>query len=180
MRGVAAFMSEHWLWFIVPFVLVAIAVALGKVWVSDRKVEAIVGLGAIVLAVVIVPQVWVLLTNENDPVAPSSPPVRAALPSNAPDVPRAWNPDGSQTDTTKWPRVVVPPHGRSVLVPNIAGGHAVWGGSGFKVRCVYGDGHEGVVGEGTCNDGDIVGSYAVNQTGVELYASYAYARQGEK
>ncbi|NNM83892.1 hypothetical protein HKL94_01585 [Candidatus Parcubacteria bacterium] len=105
-----------------------------------------------------------------------------ALPQSAPNLPRAWNADGTITDMSKWPRVRVPPHGDSVRVPNIFGGHLVWGGSGFKVHCVYADGHEGIIGNANdpCSDGNIVSMYAHNDGGVLLYASYAYAKMGEK
>jgi len=108
-------------------------------------------------------------------------PVRA-LPNDAPNMPQAWRADGSPTDMTKWPRVHVPPHSNSVHVPSIAGGHIVWGGSGFKVRYVYSDGHECALGDisSSCGDGNIVEGYALNEGDTPLYASYAYARQDEK
>ncbi len=115
------------------------------------------------------------------PVAQRVVPMRA-LPRNTLNLPRAWNADGTITDMSKWPRVRVPPHGNSVRVPNIFGGHLVWGGSGFKVHCVYADGHEGIIGNTNdpCSDGNIVSMYAHNDGGVLLYASYAYAKMGEK
>ena len=107
---------------------------------------------------------------------------RRALPQDTSDLPRAWNPDGSMTDPSNWIRVSVPPHGNSAHVPNIFGGHVVWGGSGFKVYYEYSDGHSCAVGDTSpnCGDGDIVASYAHNDGETLAYASYAYARQGEK
>ena len=106
-----------------------------------------------------------------------------AIPRDAPELPWAWNKDGSPTDMSKWPMVKIPADGGdSVHVPNIPGGHVVWAGSGFTVHCVYADGQEGIVGDedNPCSDGDIVKSYAHNEGETELYASYAYARQSEK
>lgn len=108
---------------------------------------------------------------------PPAPMAQRVLPQDAPDLPWAW-----KLEKSKWPRVHVPPHGNSVRVPGIFGGHVVWGGSGFKVHCVYADGREGIVGDPTkpCNDGDIVESYARNDGDTPIYAAYAYARAGEK
>lgn len=105
-----------------------------------------------------------------------------ALPHDTPDLPRAWNPDGSPTDVSKWPQVQVPPKGDSVHVSNLFGGHVVWGGSGFEVHCVYSDDSEGIVGDiqHPCSDGNIVESYARNKGDTLLYARYAYANKGEK
>lgn len=108
-------------------------------------------------------------------------PVRA-LPNDAPNLPRAWLADGSPSDMTKWPRVLVPPHGDSVPVPSVAGGHIVWGGSGFKIRYRYSDGRECALGDtsSSCGDGNIVEGFARNEGDTPLYASYAYASKGEK
>ena len=104
-----------------------------------------------------------------------------ALPQNAPDLPKAWNPDGSITDQSKWPRVLVPAHCDSVRVPSIAGGHIVWGGSGLKFHAVYSDGRTCVLGNTVpCGDGDVVSGYAHNDSDTDLFSSYAYANQGEK
>lgn len=105
-----------------------------------------------------------------------------ALPNDAPNLPRAWLADGSTSDMTKWPRVLVPPHGDSVPVPSVAGGHIVWGGSGFKTRYRYSDGHECGLGDtsSSCGDGNIVEGYARNEGDTPLYASYAYANKDEK
>jgi len=109
-------------------------------------------------------------------------PRASALPQNSPNLPRAWNADGSMTDSSKWPRVQVPPHGDSVHVPSVFGGHIVWGGSGFKIHYVYSDGHECIIGDtsSSCSDGNIVEGYARNEGDTPLYASYAYAYQNEK
>lgn len=64
MRSVAEVMSNWWLAFIVPLVLVAIVVALGKVFISNRKMEAFWGLVVLVLVIVIVPQVWVWIAGD--------------------------------------------------------------------------------------------------------------------
>ncbi len=99
------------------------------------------------------------------------------FPRDTPNLPRAWH-----LDQSKWPTVKVPAHGDSVLVRGLDQGHVVWGGSGFTVRCVYANGHIGTVGDPSdpCSDGNIVGSYAHNDSDVPLLASYAYARAGEK
>lgn len=107
---------------------------------------------------------------------------KQALPQDAPDLPRAWNADGTITDQSKWPRIQVPPHGDSVRVPSVFGGHIVWGGSGFTIHYVYADGRECVLGDASpsCGDGNIVSGYARNNGDILIYASYAYARQDEK
>ena len=99
------------------------------------------------------------------------------LPQDTSNLPWAWH-----LAQSKWPVVKVPAHGDSVLVRGLDQGHVVWGGSGFTVRCVYANGHIGTVGDPSnpCTDGNIVGSYAHNDSGVPLLASYAYARAGEK
>lgn len=100
-----------------------------------------------------------------------------ALPRNAPNIVWAW-----QTDKSKWPLTEVPPHGDSIHVPGIYGGHVFWGGAGFTVKCVYSDGHIGIVGDADnpCNDGDIIESYVTNSGDTKLLVRYAYAHQGEK
>ncbi len=100
-----------------------------------------------------------------------------ALPQDATNLPWAW-----RLDPSKWPVVEVPAHGDSVHVPGLYQGHVVWGGSGFTVRCLYANGHIGTVGDpnNPCSDGNIVESWAHNDSGVPLLASYAYARAGEK
>ena len=104
------------------------------------------------------------------------------LPQSLPNLPRAWNADGTMVDPSTWPRVIVPPYGDSLPVPVVFGSHVVWGGSGFKAHCVYADGHEGIIGDRfrPCSDGDMVKMYARNDGGTLIYASYAYARPGER
>lgn len=104
------------------------------------------------------------------------------LPQDAPNLPWAWNADGSITDTSKWPRVKVPPHGDSDHVPGLFDGHVVWGGSGFEIHYRYSDGHICIFGDArpSCGDGAVVEGWAHNKGDTLLYASYAYAHKGEK
>ncbi len=178
----------HWLWILLALGVVALLPSLITFPKEKEKAAGALRKAVVVLLLVlwfVIPicnRIW----GEKPPRLPQQQVAREkarALPHDAPDLPRAWNPDGSLTDVSKWPQVQVPPYGDSVHVPNIFGGHVVWGGSGFKVHCIYGsDGHEGTVGdsEHPCSDGNIVESYARNQGGTLLYASYAYARKGEK
>lgn len=152
---------------------------------------AIIVVATVVTAVVLTffPSVlWVRADKPQQPPAPSAAGQQQevkkglVLPNNAPDLPRAWNPDGTMTDPSTWMRIEVPPHGDSVRVPAVFGYHLVWSVGGFKLRHVYADGHECKFGDTgpACGDGDIVAGYAHNDGDTPLIASYAYAKKGEK
>ncbi|MBI5793786.1 hypothetical protein HZA87_01725 [Candidatus Uhrbacteria bacterium] len=132
---------------------------------------------AIMLLVVLPFWSWI-----SSPPEASVPPTARALPQDGSGgLPRAWNTDGTITDTTKWPKVQVPPHSDSTHVPHNFDGHLVWL-SGFEVHCLYADGHEGIIGDRDrpCSNGDIVASYVHNDGDAPQEASYAYASRFEK
>lgn len=100
------------------------------------------------------------------------------LPQDTPGITWAW-----QTNESQWPRVQAPAHGDSPRIPNLAGnGHIVWGGDGFTIHNVYGDGRECTFIAGTPSScgGGVVEAYVHNDGITMIQASYAYARQGEK
>lgn len=171
---------DHWLPILVLWGISAVLIALNTTGITAKTLQKI---AAVIMAVVLVGlPAWSSWTSRpSAPTtkhkAPVESPMRRVLSQNASGIPWAWH-----MDKGEWPRIKVPPNGNSVRVPSIFGGHIVWGGSGFKVHCVYADGHEGIVGdkENPCSDGDIVEAYASNDSDVLLYASYAYARRGEK
>lgn len=67
MRGVAQFMSEYGLWLIGFLVLVTLIVALLRLFIDNRKMEAWKAFAAIVLVIVLVPQAWVWITEKVGP-----------------------------------------------------------------------------------------------------------------
>jgi hypothetical protein len=161
--------------------------------ISPQKFSLVAG-GALLIISILVRVAFVLTDRQQHPIVAkvASPSVGAtrgiapvgipqgipqALPQTAPDLPRAWNADGTITDVSKWPTVEVPPHGDSALAPGAGGRHLVWAGSGFTVYCDYGDGHKEVT---PCHDGNIVGGHVHGDGDALLYASYAYAKMGEK
>ncbi len=178
--------QEYWLQ-----ILIVYGIAASLIWFNADEKSAkvlqkvLAGLTATVL-VVLPMWSWISSPSSATPAVQSSQrsgiPLASVLPRDAPDLPRAWKTDGSMTDTSTWPRVQVPPYGNSAHVPGIFDGHVVWGGSGFKIHCVYADGHECIMGDTSrpCKDGDVVTSYVRNEGGTVLYASYAYAKRGEK
>ncbi len=186
LADVSSWSKEYWLQ-----ILIVYGIGAGLIWLNADEKSAkvlqkvLAGLTATVL-VVLPMWSWISSPSNATPAAQSSQrsgiPLANVLPRDAPDVPRAWKTDGSMTDTSTWPRVQIPPYGNSAHVPGIFDGHVVWGGSGFTIHCVYTDGHEGIVGDMNrpCNDGNIISSYVRNEGGTVLYASYAYAKRGEK
>ncbi len=72
--------------------------------------------------------------------------------------------------------IVMPPLGYSNhVVPPV--GYAVhYKGHGYAIHVVYADGHECVVGTGTCTDGDIVYTYLQNTTHETNVATYEFVR----
>lgn len=174
LSGVGSKVLKNWLPLTAIVVLLFIVIAL-----NAKKLEAVAtvllwSLGVLTVGAIIVAIVSVWTTRNTAPQA------AVALPQDTPNLPRAWKADGTATDMSTWLKLKVPAHGDSQHVPGLYGGHVVWGGSGFSVRCVYADGHEGVVSEGTCGDGNIAKSYARNNGGTDLWASYAYAKADEK
>ncbi|MFM2330894.1 MAG: hypothetical protein RLZZ26_401 [Candidatus Parcubacteria bacterium] len=98
------------------------------------------------------------------------------LPNDATDLPRAWNPDGSRTDVSKWPSVEVPAKGDSKPVPTFEDRHIVWA-TGLKVFCVYSDDHTEAA---PCTEGPQRRQYVHNDSDFDAYAPYAYAKRDEK
>jgi len=172
--------QNHWFWILILWGILAALVTFYK---APGALQFVLG-GIVFMLFIGFPLIeWAARTpNVPQPGPRSEVPLTRAFPQDAPNLPRAWNADGSMTDPSKWPRIQVPSNGDSVRVPSVFGGHIVWGGSGFKVRYVYSDGHECVIGDtsASCGDGDIVAGYARNEGDTLLYASYAYARQDEK
>jgi hypothetical protein len=181
-EGVWEFFKNYWFWTsLILGGLFFAADALPDSWAKSAK-GMVVAFAVLMAGAMAVHGIWDEKSPSHEVKQQTLSAVTRALPQNAPDLPRAWNADGTMTDPSKWPRVQVPPHGDSVRVPNVFGGHLVWGGSGFKVHCVYADGNERIVGDekDPCSDGNIVSMYARNDGGTVLHASYAYAKMSEK
>ncbi|MFH1178616.1 MAG: hypothetical protein V1711_02760 [bacterium] len=178
LRNASGMVWSHWFWVLVlAGILYFLA---GKVDnASATKMLRGILVSALLAFFIILPAWFGIVDWYNNPKSSqrSEIPLASVLPQNAPNIPWAWH-----MEQSKWPRVLVPPHGDSVHVPGIFGGHIVWGGSGFKVHVLYSDGRECVLGNtnAPCEDGNIVAGYAHNEGGTPLYASYAYARKGEK
>lgn len=172
---ISAWAQARWFWIIILAGILSALIALNAKALG-KAVGVLQTILWVVVAIFLVgfPTVeW--LASSSDNISGKSR-RQTILPQNAPNLPWAWH-----MDPSKWPQIPVPPHGNSVRVPSIFGGHIVWGGSGFTVHVVYSDGHECILGGKTfCPDGDIVSGYAHNDGDVLVYASYAYARKDEK
>lgn len=181
--------NNHWFWILIAcgFAFLAPAVS------SEKVAKFLPGVAGVVLLMlfIVLPIIgWFGGSGSPKPERVAEAAYKQpspVLPNDAPDLPRAWNADGTMTDVGGWPRVQIPLYGNSVSVPAVFRHHLVWGGSGFEVRCIYSDGREGVLGDrkNPCNDGDIVSYYfrdarSVKEGDIPLIAAYAYARMGEK
>lgn len=132
---------------------------------------------ALFIGVPVANEIW----GEKPPVPSQQQPSTASsygqqarlLPQDTPGI--VW---ATPTNEGQRPRVEVPRNGDSIRVPNIVNGHTVWGGDGFTIHQVYGDGHECTFIAGTNNpcSGGTVESYIHNDGITTVYASYAYAR----
>ncbi|MHB0865440.1 MAG: hypothetical protein ACYC1Y_00830 [Minisyncoccota bacterium] len=167
---------DHWLPLVVLWGIIAILIGLyAEREETKKKLQNVLTAIMVMLFVGVSVMNWVASGLTSSHVSQGR--FNQALPQDAVNLPWAWH-----LDPSKWPQVEVPAHGDSVHVPGVYGGHVVWGGSGFTVRCVYTNGHVGTVGDPSnpCTDGNIVESYAHNEGDTPLLASYAYARPDEK
>lgn len=192
LRTVSVFAQNYWL----PIFLLYGVLALTALVVLNSKpewkgwnetVQQILAGVMIVLFVFAPLGGWILSslsTSQN--VSRSETTLAKMLPRDAPDLPRAWNKDGTFTDTLKWPRVEVPPDGDSSHVPGILDGHVVWvwNDKGLTIRCVHDDKDRsiGIVGDESkpCHKDGVVESYMHNEGSTAAEASYAYASRFEK
>ncbi len=180
-----------WIWDYWIQILIVYGIGAGLIWLNAEEKTAKtlqkVLVGGVIMFLAVFP-VWswiVSPSSTSQNVSRSETTLAKMLPRNAPGLPRAWNKDGSRTDTFEWPRVEVPPGGGdSVHVPGILDGHVVWvwNGSGLTIRCVHEDRSIGIVGDTSnpCHTDNVVESYMHNEGPNAEGASYAYARRGEK
>jgi hypothetical protein len=73
--------------------------------------------------------------------------------------------------------LVIPAGAESERISVPKGMHVVWGGRGFRVTCVYGDGHKISygAGEAPCPTGDMPFVYATNEAKETNIVPYAFA-----
>ena len=71
--------------------------------------------------------------------------------------------------------LVIPPKGRSRLISVPPGTRLVMVGEGFVNHTVYSDGRDCAFDGNPCPNGDVVGSYAVNETNETNTVSYTFA-----
>ncbi|MFA5744774.1 MAG: hypothetical protein WC887_01010 [Candidatus Paceibacterota bacterium] len=76
----------------------------------------------------------------------------------------------------EWPKIILPPGGKSELIPVPSGMHIVMNGDDFLLHNVYTDGHESAFGEPSCVDGPLAGAYATNKTRKTNIVSYAFSK----
>ena len=93
------------------------------------------------------------------------------------NLPAAFNPDGTLTDTTKWPQLVLSTDGEPVHIAVPPKKRIVTFGENFRVHCVYRDGSEIDFGKGEepCPEGDMPSVYITNEAEGLNMISYAYA-----
>jgi hypothetical protein len=185
---VVSWSRQHWLWILVLWGILAALVAVNAKGSVAKTLQWVLA-GVMFFLFLGFPLLgWLGVGDDkgSPPPAGSAPQQDAVkrssrlLPQNTPGITWAW-----ETAEWQWPRVRVQPYDNSVRIPNLDGnGHTVWGGDGFTIHYVYADGRECtfVAGTGKTNpcDGGAVESYAHNDGSTAIYASYAYARQGEK
>ena len=84
----------------------------------------------------------------------------------------------ASTPVAQWPKIVLPPGGKSERIPVPQGMRVAMDGEDFRFHCVYRDGHEESFGkrEESCPNGDMPFVYAMNGRKKEPnIVSYAYA-----
>jgi len=100
-------------------------------------------------------------------------PQRQQTPQHATITMRAAIPVTSSSQSS-WPKLTLPPMGRSELVAVPPQMHIVVIGNNFRVHNVYKDGHECAFGE-ACVAGPLSGNYVTNEAGGTNIVSYAFA-----
>lgn len=180
--------QKYWLQILIIWFIGAALVWLNVKEKGSSETLQKVLVGAVIVLLFILPfWSWISNLSSTPPrESRSEIPLARMLPRDAPDLPRAWKPDGNLTDTLKWPRVKVPHGGDSVHVPGILNGHVVWVWNGnvrgLSIRCVHEDRSIGIVGDTSspCRKDGVVESYMHNDGTDDAEASYAYASRDEK
>lgn len=186
-KDIGNWSRNHWLQILIVWGMGATLVWLNADDKSAKTLQKALAGGVIMLLAVFPVWSWIvspLSTSQNVPRSETT--LAKMLPRDTPDLPRAWNKDGTFTDTLKWPRVEVPPEGDSAHVPGILDGHVVWvwNDRGLTIRCVHDDKDRsiGIVGDESkpCHKDGVVESYMHNEGSTAAEASYAYASRFEK
>jgi|GEM_PF-3325549 len=96
-------------------------------------------------------------------------------PRTVPPPPQAnTNVSQANTPVSEWKKIVLPPGGKSELIPVPLHMHIVMDGENFLLHNVYQDGHERTFG-GVRAAGPLVGAYATNKVNEKNTISYSFA-----
>lgn len=144
---------DHWLQILLCWCMISGLIALNKRALHEETetLQWITAVGVAILLVVIPIGVW--FTTPNAP--------RVAQQSNT----VAQN----KTNQNTWTKIVLPPNGRSELIPVPFKMHIVTDGYNHLIHNVYRDGHECTE---KCADGDDPSIYITNELGTENIVYY--------
>ena len=168
--------SRYWLQILMLWGTIAILIRLNAEKELAKTLQGVLAIAALMLLVAF--PTWSRISGGSKPSDTGS----AQVPQKdlaqifQENLPAAFNPDGTLTDTTKWPQLVLPADGESERIRVPLKKRVVLSGKKFRVHCVYRDEPEIDFGEeeDPCPEGDMPFVYVTNESEETNIIRYAY------
>lgn len=169
--------SRYWLQILMLWGTLAILIRLNAEKDLAKTLQGVLAVGAFLLLIGFPTWSWIVGGSKPPDTGSAQVPQKDPAQIFQENLPAAFNPDGTLTDTTKWPQLVLSTNGEPVHIAVPPKKRIVTFGEDFRVHCVYRDGSEIDFGKGEepCPEGDMPYVYVTNEAEGLNMISYAYA-----